>query len=1228
MPQRSIRPLVLSAAWSAVPLTLLLLFHCNDVLASDGYEDSTWPTVHADARNSNSTSYVAPTTTTVRWNALVAASVASGPVIDGQGYLWVTTGQGPGTSSLHRLDKDGNILWESAPYWDEDDLDSMAVMSSPRIDDQGTVYVTDGDQLWAFRPDPSNARRVTLKWVASLPPSTWSGGSQYAIFFLGDLVGVYALPGTVTLYTRDTGDPATSTLELPGELSTLDDAADAHNLEIVVDSMAQSGLIDPDVVSRLVGLDTGTKWVLTNAPAVHPDTGDIFISGAGQLTPDGHGTSALYVVRMNATRTGLELVHQAPLGLGSRASSPGILPDGSRVIVIGDDSTIHAFDAHNYQELWSVAQPEARGTSAPTIGLDGTIYYNGVDDLAAFDPDGNELWRRDFNDLAEAWLDPMFAFRDPSMSSWDPMFTNERFAIMMHVFSASAKHVWVAPVMGYGVDENPLDNNDQLVPTPEISVIFPLDPRTGEIVGSITSLPEVADGHIVLDNDGSLYVTHLGALSAVFHYGLADLIPTALKVDAPKGGITALEPGLYKAHVDEAIGWSEELIDTAQSALGRYPQEGHEALEAALASIDLAADQVDVAAIALLNSHGEGELCQDQEDGVEYELVGTTGDGGAAGDLRAAADLLSRNTPDIQGALSRLVSAENHLSTAAGFIPLAPEVRLTFENGATVTIRGKERRVDYGVEDEEFLGIPYAEPPVGELRWRRPVAKQWQDGEVLDATEFGPHCPQCDGAGDSLHTTGSEDCLTLNIFRPKADYCSDRPGTPLPVMAYIHGGGFIAGSADSYNGFRLATAGNVIVVTMQYRLGVLGFLSLPELQDEDPGRSTGNYGHLDILLALKWIQDHIAEFGGDPNNVTLFGQSAGAGITCSVLATPLKHDLYGVDLMHKAIMQSGFCAAALELGSEDSTDVDTAIYRSKKVISNVESCTEACQDPATRLETLRSLPADDIVLAMCNTSSDNDEPFYTFPAIDGYYLDQIPGTALIEGAAEGRPVIMGDVQDEGSLLAAPYYLPVNTWAEFKVQVSKVVGPLWAKRVVVPLYERQFDDPQIAYQALWEDFVFMCPLKVNANHLREAGSNVYSYIFYADPHSEDFSFGAFHGLDVYYVWDYWEVIEDNIGPLGEGDFDLIDILQTAWTSFAWDSTPILTPEWPTTIDSMVSFDVQGDEREDAVVQVISANSKAYRGGRCNDLEPVFAAMDTNGDDLPDIDIFRTLKPETR
>ncbi len=1212
-----------------VILLLPAVLVCGHARAGGGYADSAWPAIHADSRNSNSMPYAAPVTTVTRWSTLTSASVASGPVIDEAGYLWVTTGQGPGTSCLHRLDKDGNTVWESPPYWNDDDLDSMALMGSPRIDDEGTVYVTDGDQLWAFHPDPSNPRRVQLKWVTSLPPSTWPGGAQYAVFFLDDLVGIFALPGTVVLYDRDFGTPATPLLELPGELSTLDDAANTHNLEIIVESMEQSGLIDPTVVSKLLGLDTGTKWVLTNAPAVHPETGDIFISGAGALTPDGHGTSTFYVVRLNGSGTDLELVHEAPLGTGSRASSPGVLPDGSRLIIIGDDSTIHAFDAHTYQELWTIEQSEARGTSAPTIGFDGTLFYNGVDDLAAFDPDGHELWRRDFNDLAEAWLDPVFPFRDPSKSSWDPMFTNERFAILMHVFGASAEHVWVAPVMGYGIDENPLDDHDQLVPTPEISVIMPLDPRTGEIDGSITTLPEVADGHIVLDKDGSLYVTHMGALSAVVHYGLDDVIPTALKVDAPIGGITALEPGLYKAHVAGGTEWTTELIDQAQASLEQFMLGGgQEKVDKARATIELAADQVDALASALVSDHADGELCPFQVDAVEQYLVGDGQAGGAAGELRAAADLLQSSSSNITAALSHLESAETLLTDAAGTIPVQPEVTITAENGARVTIRGKERRVDYGVQDEEFLDIPYAEPPTGDLRWRRPVPKQWADGTVIDATEFGPNCPQCDGGGDSTRVTGSENCLTLNIFRPKAEYCSDGPQPRLPVMAYIHGGGFISGSADIYNGFRLATAGNVIVVTLQYRLGVLGFLSLPELQDEDPGRSTGNYGHLDVLQALKWIQDHIADFGGDPDNVTLFGQSAGAGITCSVLATPLKHDLYGVDLLQRAIMQSGFCAAALELGSEDSTDVDTAIYRSKLVIDNVESCTAECYDPETRLEALRDLPPEDITLAMCKTSSDTDQPFYTFPAIDGYYLDVVPAKALISGAARNMPVITGDVEDEGSLLAAPYYLPITTWPEFKKQVTKVVGARWAKQVVVPLYKRQFDDPQVAYQVLWEDFVFMCPMVRNANDIRNAGSQVYTYLFRADPHSEDFSFGAFHGLDVYYVWDYWEIIEDNIGPLGEGDFDLIDIMQTAWTSFAWNGTPTLTPAWPTSNDAMVVFDVQGQSRENAVVDVISATSKAYRGGRCEELWPVFASIDNNGDDLPDVDIFRTLKPATR
>ncbi len=1210
-------------------LVLATFLAVPDAQAANGFADTTWPTIHADARNSNSMRYVAPALTAVRWNALASAAVGSGPVIDEAGYLWVTTGRGPGYSSLHRLDRHGNVVWESAPYQTADDLDSMAIMGSPRIDERGDVYVTDGNQLWVFTPDSSNPADVTLKWVISLPPSTWNGGAQYAVFFLNDLVGVFTLPGSVMLFHKEDGTPAAPALEIPGEVSTLDDAAAEHNLEILVDSMAQSGLIDPEVVSRLVGLDTGTKWVLTETPAVHPETGDIFITGLGELTPTGAGTSALYVVRLNTARNRLELVHQSPLGAGSRASAPGILPDGSRVIVIGDDSTIHAFDAYTYATLWTVEQPEARATSAPTIGVDGTIFYNGVDDLAAFDPDGHELWRRDFNDLAVAWLDPMFPYRDPNNLNWDPIFTNERFAIMMHVFSASAQHLWVAPVMGYGVDENPRDDHEDLIPTPEISVLIPLDPATGEIDGSITSLPEVADGHIVLDNDGSIFVTHMGALSAMFYYGLSDMMPAMMKVDAPIGGITALEPGQYKAEVVQGIDWSLQQIDVANEALTRYASGGSpEALVTARSAVELAARQVDLLPLMLETNHADGELCPDQVETLEEYLVGGAGGPGASDDLWAATALLDEEPADVAGAQAYLDGAEYLLGMARDLIPLQPEVQITLEDGARVTIRGKERRVDYGVEDEEFLGIPYAEPPLGDLRWRRALPKHWPDGTVLEATEFGPHCPQCEGSGDDLRVSGTEDCLTLNIFRPKPDYCTDDPSPKLPVMVYIHGGGFIAGSADIYNGFRLATAGNVIVVTLQYRLGVIGFLSLPELIEEDPDGSTGNYGHLDVLLALKWVHDHIADFGGDPNNVTLFGQSAGAAITCSVLGSPLKHDLYGVDLVDKFIMQSGFCDAGLVMGSEDSTDVDTAIYRSKDVIANIDSCTSACYDPETRLETLRSLPAKDIVSAMCRTSSDLDQPFYTFPAIDGYYMPEVPGAALMKGAAGGRPVILGDVGDEGSLLASPYYLPINTWAEFKKQVSLVVGPYWARTLVVPLYQRQFDDPQVAYKRLWEDFIFMCPMKVNANHLREAGSNTYAYLFLADPHSEDFSFGAFHSLDVYYVWDYWEIIEQDIGPMGPGDFDLIDIMQTAWTSFAWNGVPTLTPAWPSEQDRLVSFDVEGEARDTAVVDILDANSRDYRGGRCKELEPVFAAMDTNGDDLPDVNIFRTLKPATR
>ncbi|MCH1598161.1 MAG: carboxylesterase family protein, partial [Pseudomonadales bacterium] len=237
------------------------------------------------------------------------------------------------------------------------------------------------------------------------------------------------------------------------------------------------------------------------------------------------------------------------------------------------------------------------------------------------------------------------------------------------------------------------------------------------------------------------------------------------------------------------------------------------------------------------------------------------------------------------------------------------------------TNKGPIGGLDLG-DAKVFRGIPYATPPLGELRWRAPAPiPAWQ--ETLDATEFGPACWQDNSAGNSVflsnmlqgsgmpahgrwlitqfsgfaETTMSEDCLTLNVTVPTDTTRSDQP---LPVMFWIHGGGHQYGSGGGiYESPSLANQG-VILVSINYRLGLYGFLAHPELANEDPNGSTGNYGTLDQIAALQWVRDNIERFGGDPDNVTIFGESAGGHSVGQLMASPLTRGLF-----HRAIAQSG-----------------------------------------------------------------------------------------------------------------------------------------------------------------------------------------------------------------------------------------------------------------------------------------------------------------------------------
>ncbi|MEU7802270.1 carboxylesterase family protein [Micromonospora arborensis] len=285
-----------------------------------------------------------------------------------------------------------------------------------------------------------------------------------------------------------------------------------------------------------------------------------------------------------------------------------------------------------------------------------------------------------------------------------------------------------------------------------------------------------------------------------------------------------------------------------------------------------------------------------------------------------------------------------------------------------------------------FQGIPYARPPLGELRWAPPQPGPVWTG-VRDATRPGAACAQLKGLPMD-RPSESEDCLHLNVTTPRTI-----ARTPRPVMVWLHGGDFRFGRGDVYGGPRLAVDGDVIVVTVNYRLGALGFLAHPALAG--PGGSTGNFGLQDQQAALRWVRRNVAAFGGDPGNVTLFGQSAGATSVCGQLAAPASAGLF-----HRAILQSNSCANPIQTRAEG---VGAAEEFASRIGCTDPGTVAAClrgRDPARLIETV-GYPGTGVDLG---------------PVVDGRTLPVDPAAALVTGRLHPVPVLTGMNRDESRLV--------------------------------------------------------------------------------------------------------------------------------------------------------------------------------------------------------------------
>ena len=489
------------------------------------------------------------------------------------------------------------------------------------------------------------------------------------------------------------------------------------------------------------------------------------------------------------------------------------------------------------------------------------------------------------------------------------------------------------------------------------------------------------------------------------------------------------------------------------------------------------------------------------------------------------------------------------------------------------------RWADVGAGVSVFRGVAFAQPPVGDLRWRPPRDVESWNG-IRSAAEFGPACWQARNADNSPYARGellrSEDCLTLNVWTPGG------AGDRIPVMVWFHGGGHSSGvgSARIFDGTHMARKG-VVMVTANYRLGPLGFLAHPALTAESLHGASGNYGILDHIAALEWVRDNVAAFGGDPANVTIFGQSAGSWSVCALQASPLANGLF-----HKAIGHSGGCFGAPRAHLVTTGGQATAVsgHEIGLAIASELGVEGDGSDAAAALRT-----ADPSAVLQAQQAAGRG----TGVVVDGWVLPALADDIFRVGNQNKVPVIVGSLSDEGSTLYAGMVEPARE--EFEADLREQYGH--QADGLLAAYARELDaSTKTAGQAIAADRNFTWQMRAWARAIGGT-SDVYLYFFsHAPPVFRLYvpdqphlaypagrrSAGAYHSGDLAYAF-------GNVGLVGldwnARDHELSNQMSQYWVNFAKTGDPNGKglPRWP-------KYDREGESALEFATYGTAATSK--------------------------------------
>jgi len=430
-----------------------------------------------------------------------------------------------------------------------------------------------------------------------------------------------------------------------------------------------------------------------------------------------------------------------------------------------------------------------------------------------------------------------------------------------------------------------------------------------------------------------------------------------------------------------------------------------------------------------------------------------------------------------------------------------------------------------------FLGIPYATPPVGEHRWKPPQpAEAW--AKPLRAIQLGPACYQPQRALEPLPMEMSEDCLSLNVWAK----ASPKGKAKLPVIVWIHGGGYKRGSGGLFVGNHMAELGHV-VVTFNYRLNIFGFLAHEALTKEDSDYpSSGNYGLEDQLLVLKWVQDNIAKFGGDPGNVTLMGESAGGISVCAHLVSPASKGLF-----HRAILQSGPCDLNLSLKYGEQAGL--------KIADEL-----GCGDANNTVACLRGKTPDELLTIST----------HFFPLFDGKLLPDGQTKLLAEGAFAKVPVLLGTNKDEHT--RQTLYFGGEAMAQLDEAGYKVIvkntftgSNIDAAAVLEQYPASNYPSPAWALAAILGEWQFSCMIRRNARAMA-AWTDTYLYRLTYERSTHMGDIGAFHTEDLEFV--FFETKRKGF-ELKEHEKDFSRTMMGYWSRFAKTGNPNGggAVEWP-------------------------------------------------------------------